>query len=676
MSLGIVMAAALAAVPAPAQVAQGATSYPAAYFTASSPTTALQMVGLLPGFSFDKGDAVRGFGGAGNVLIDGARPASKDDALDQILKRIPASSVLRIEVIRGGAPGIDMQGKTVLANVIRRQDIAGKLTVTASGTHAYDGRLSGVFQLEGEKRSGATAFEGSLLAQRSLDDGAGNGPWTRSDGGGGLILNAHEASQGAELNFKATGSVETPALGGKLKINGSLLIDPYAYTEDDRLVPQPGREFDHLRNRQDTAELGLRFERPLGPRASLEVFALQQQRRQRTQDDFTGDAAAVAITGDSRSANFDLRKQTSESIARATVKIEAGKTLSLQVGGEGDFNALHNQTGFIQDGTPIALPAANVRVTETRGEGFATATWRARPTLTIEAGLRTEVSRIASSGDVVSGRSLVFAKPRVAVAWSPDPADQLRMRVEREVGQLNFDDFTAQSANLNTGTVQAGNPNLNPGQDWVYEAAWDRRFWSAGDVTVTFRHLQLTDAVDRVPVFDPAGTFDSPGNIGSGTKDELAFTLTLPTDRLGVPHGLLTGQATLRRSRVIDPTTGLTREISGLHPNDWEAHFTQGFPKWKATWGFDIFGQFRQTFYRFNEVDTDKIKTFVLLFAEFKPRTDLSIRTEILNVGARGVEHAREVFTGPRNLDPLAFTDVRNLHTGRFLRLRVVKTFG
>ncbi len=100
MSLGIAMAAALsvaqppAGAPAPAAetpaaaatqpVNQGVISYPPEFFAASSPNTALDMIFRLPGFSLDTGDTVRGFGGAaGNVLIDGSRPASKDDSLEE-----------------------------------------------------------------------------------------------------------------------------------------------------------------------------------------------------------------------------------------------------------------------------------------------------------------------------------------------------------------------------------------------------------------------------------------------------------------------------------------------------------------------------------------------------------------------------------------------------------------
>ncbi len=55
----------------------------------------------------------------------------------------------------------------------------------------------------------------------------------------------------------------------------------------------------------------------------------------------------------------------------------------------------------------------------------------------------------------------------------------------------------------------------------------------------------LNDVVDRIPIFDPAGEFDAPGNIGSGVKDEIAFALSLPTDRFGLKRGVLTGQATV-----------------------------------------------------------------------------------------------------------------------------------
>ncbi|MDZ4052935.1 MAG: Plug domain-containing protein, partial [Phenylobacterium sp.] len=93
--------AALAQTAAASSSAQGVISYPQAFFAEQRPVTAYDMVGRLPGFTLDTGDNVRGFeGAAGNVLIDGGRPTSKTDTLDDILRRIPASQVDHIQLIR------------------------------------------------------------------------------------------------------------------------------------------------------------------------------------------------------------------------------------------------------------------------------------------------------------------------------------------------------------------------------------------------------------------------------------------------------------------------------------------------------------------------------------------------------------------------------------------------
>ena len=656
---------AAAAPIAPAQ--SGVTAYPAAFFAAYQPNTALDMVGHLPGFNLDTGNAVRGFGGAaGNVLVDGSRPASKDDALDEILKRIPVSSVLWIEIIRGGAPGIDMQGKTVLANVVRRHDGKTKLTIAVAGDRWYDGRFRPALRLEGAKSIGRTNVEASVLLAGFVDDGAGNGSRVQRDAAGATINSGPEHSVGGGALYRANLSIERPAAGGKLKLHGSLSRNPYHYLQDDRLVPA-GDQRERDRQIQDTAEIGLNYDHPLGGKSSVETVLLQQFGR----NDFSSDFAAP---GDVE--HFFLGKKTSESIARVTLKASPSKSLSLEAGGEGDFNTLSDHTAFAVNGAAIAIPAANVRITETRGEAFATATWRMRPTVTLESGLRVEASKIAAAGDVISGRTFVFAKPRAVVTWSPDDDDQVRVRVEREVGQLNFDDFAAGQATLANGAVQAGNPNLTPEQAWVFEAAYERKFLGGADATITARHYLLTDVIDRAPVYSASGVFDAPGNIGGGRKDEIAFSLTLPTDKLGIPRGQLTGQATWRWSSVTDPTTGLPRAISGLKPVAAEAHFTQGLPKWNLTWGIDVFDQSRQTYYRFNEIDTDQLKIYVSPFAEYKPRGDLAIRLEIANASGRGFEHTRQIYLGPRNVDALNYTDIRYLRAGRGIHLRIRKTFG
>jgi len=75
--------AADAAAPASAVI-----GYPASFFAPMGLDTALDMIQRVPGFVFDDGSNVRGFAdSAGNVLIDGQRPASKTDDLVGILTR-------------------------------------------------------------------------------------------------------------------------------------------------------------------------------------------------------------------------------------------------------------------------------------------------------------------------------------------------------------------------------------------------------------------------------------------------------------------------------------------------------------------------------------------------------------------------------------------------------------
>jgi hypothetical protein len=664
LSAGVILAAAAAVAPSAA-----VTPYPAAYFAPQRPTTALDMVRLLPGFALDLGDQVRGFAGsAGNVLIDGARPAAKDDPLDEILKRIPASQVVRIDVIRGGAPGINMHGKSVLANIIRRSG-GQSLIVSASTTAVEDGRVFWGVRVEGSKTAGPTTWEGSLLAARGYDDGAADGTRVQVTPSGTHLEDANEVARGAAYNWKATGSVETPAWGGKLRLNASLYINPYDYTQADfgYAPPPPSEDLEHDHDKQSTAEVGARYDRDLGQRASLETYVLQQfgERRYTAHYDAPDDIEF-----------YRLAKETSESILRNTVILNPAPTVSVETGGEGDFNWLLAHTNYVVNAEPVAVPAANVRVTEARGEVFGIATWKASRTLTVLGGLRVEASHIASTGDVVSGHTFVYPKPRLLLTWSPDAADQVRLRVEHEVSQLNFDDFTGSNNSLSNGAVRAGNPNLSPQTDWVYEAAYDRRFWRGAQVTVTLRHYQISDVIDRKPILSADGNYDAAGNIGSGTKDEAALALTLPTDRLGVKNGTLSGQGTIRQSQVIDPTTGQRRSISGLHPSDWEAHFTQGLPRWKSKWGLDVFGQWNETYYRFDEIDIDKLKTYASLFGEYQPRPDLSIRLEVDNLGARAFRHVREVYPDLRSATPLEYTDIRDLHGGRAYYLRLRKTFG
>ena len=279
------------------------------------------MVNRLPGFALDTGDAVRGFGGAaGNVLIDGARPAAKDDSLDSILQRIPASSVLRIDVIRGGAPGIDMQGKTVIANVIRRGDGKAKLTIKLIDERWYDGRQAPAFDIEGSRSLGRVNLEASATVARAIDNGSGDGGRTQTTPSGVLLESGPEHSAGAAFVAKGNFAAETRILGGKVRLHGSLSRQDYSYVQNDALAPAD-TESAPFTQKQDTAEIGLDFDRPVGSGATVEAVLLQQLGT----NDF---ASRLEAPGDIES--FVLDKTTRESIARVTLRYQPTRAVALQ----------------------------------------------------------------------------------------------------------------------------------------------------------------------------------------------------------------------------------------------------------------------------------------------------------------------------------------------------------
>lgn len=685
MLIATVLAQAAVAAAPPAAIApqapQGVTSYPVTFFAGQQVANAAEMLARVPGFTLDTGNSVRGFeGAAGNVIVDGARPTSKTDNLEDILRRIPISQIERIDVIRGGAPGIDMQGKTVIANVVRKSGGGFRGLFAVANNHLWDGRNMHAMRVELSGGDGVRTWEALARYGYGNDDGGQFGPRVRLAPDGSVIREGRHESESDGLQQILSGAYSQPLLGGHVSLNGRLFWDSWK-SEETTVYSRPaelGVANDVNPYDEFQREFGLRFNRDFGSKTKLEVVALRTDQDYHTFDLFT-------FRGDTD--EYRNSRDISETIGRTVLKHQWSPSLSFELGGEGAFNKLDSRAKFFHNGVAEVLPAANVTVEETRGEVFGKAIWRPAAAWTLDGSLRFEASKISSDGDVMLEKKLQFFKPRLAASWDVRPDTQIRARLERTVGQLDFDDFVA-GTDFTAGTgVSAGNPDLNPERAWVAEAAVEQRFWKSGAVTVTFRHSELQDVIDRGPVtikrVNPQTglpellIFDQPTNIGDGTKDELIATFTVPSDRIGWKGGLLRGELNKRWSKVTDPTTFESRPISKLRPLEWEAHYSQDLPQWGLAVGADYYSGWSQTSYRYNFISEVKLHDgYLSTWLEKRLQPQTVLRVEVANWSDRGIRFNTRQYDGPRSDGKLLYVDDRDLKPGQSIFIRVRHTFG
>ena len=643
------------------------TPYPAGFFASAQPYSAFDMIARLPGFSFDGGDSdVRGFAGAGgNVLIDGKPPASKAESLEAILKRIPAKSVERIELVRPGAAGFDLQGRPLVANIVRVREATTRGRIE-SGLEIHRRATGPSLAAEVSRRSGDRLTELSVAVRREIDDDKGEGPRVRVSPTGVLLRDATYREDQGHRVIEATAGHERGLAGGRLRLDASIQSER---TRADILevarFPDPTRETVVERERVLEREIGGHYDHPLNARWALETLALHRATRIRAGDQSVegAEVSATRLTSDGQ-----------ESIARALVRRQGTRT-TFEVGGEAALNSLDSHSGLSRNGAEIALPAANVQVEERRAEGFATLTWRATDRLTVETGARLETSTLSQSGDSTQEKSFLYPKPRVLVAWSASPHDQVRLSLERRIGQLDFADFVS-STSLTSATITAGNPDLEPDKTWRFSAAWERRLPRDGSLVLTVRRDAIADAVDRAPVVGPGYAYDAPGNIGDGRRTEMQLDASLPLDALHVRGGLLKASVIARRSRVTDPATGVARPISDEPPLEGAVHFTQDLPARHLRWGVDATLAGDKPEHRFDEVRHDRKAARYGVFAELHPAPAWSLRLHADNLTNGKVVRRREQYAGPRGTSALKRIETREMTHGAFAGLTLRRGFG
>jgi len=575
-------------------------AYPATFFDEFAPVNALDMVARLPGFSLSNGDTGRrGLADAfGNLLIDGERPSDKTLRLETILERIPANQVASIQLIREPLPEYDMRGFSQLANIILVEGAGTRSSFRARATYNNSTRLVGVF--DGSVTRPVGAGELTLALRAEGWSPAFNRTSVFRDADFALTSVEHEQDQRRFREIEPSLSYTGP-LGDNttLRVNAGYEFGAWRrMVRAQEFEPDDQGALAHVANSQlDNDEFWeeMSFSSTLDHRFSDGLSTQSQLLLTRFETDYRPEQLVTnRIGAPQERVSIDFQSEREESAFRQSFDWTLSDAHSVEMGGEVALNAQDISLAIAEDNgdgvlTPVDLPVADTRVEELRAELFGNYVWVINDSLSVEGGLRYETSEITQSGDAEQERSFNYWKPRLSGTWRPGDQRRIRMSLERNVDQLDFDSF-ASSVDLNDDQVDVGNPDYRPQTDWTLEAEFEQRFNEDASLTLTLGRVWVQDLDDFIAITTPDGdVFDAPGNIGDGTLNRVTLEWTSPLGWLGLRNATLDGFLEWFDSDVEDPVTGVDRSWSGIA--EWEARFDfrQTFPERQLAWGWDYF---------------------------------------------------------------------------------------
>ena len=675
-----------AAEAAPEAAKGASTTFPAGFFAQYNPITAADMVARVPGFELRDGDDRRGFGAsAGNLLINGERPSSKT-VPSELLKRIPASNVLRVELLAGNDAGADVRGQSQIVNVIvnKAAGQGGETSFVAGLRHIqYSNRIgwtlqaSRTFSLSEDADLSVDLQAPNLLGRSVVDErlftGSGAAAGFRQQIGESQNIGVQGAANlrwrpteqdtiNANLQFVPTwNSTETVQFEGA--VDGALRNSLTGLTDYDNNY---------------TAEVGGDWEHRFTPSLSVKLIGLVSNASVDQFDVF--DIYTAPATYLTRTQDRSTR--SGERIGRVQVKWAAASGHTVEVGGEGAFNFRDTTLDIVNQpkgGAPIhvPLPVANARVEELRGEVFASDIWQATTALTVEAGLNFEFSRISQSGDQVQEREFTYLKPRATATYVISPRNTLRLSLLRDVAQLDFAEFSSAVDFINASAIQ-GNPDLVPETAWKARVEWDTRFAQRAALTLAAFADRVQDVHDLVDI----GGFDAYGNIGDGTRIGVEVRGAVPLQVIGMPNAELRFSGLYQETRVTDPITGEKRSFSAPLERqgtaagsptlnggnkDWAylLNFRDNLPAISSSWGVTLFQWAGRTEYR-------RAETFY--YVRHKPRMDVFFETTLIkpvtvrlyvnNLLVSSEERTRTFFVGDRSSALIQRLEARDSYGG------------
>ncbi len=628
------------------------------------------------------GSRKRGFGSSGTqILINGERQSSKSNSIIKTLERINADSLIRIEVIRGSEAGLDVRSDGVIVNIIADSSLSKSsgtwstaLGFLTSGDSNWRGTASWATKIKNTDLVLGLERIGDLNSRKYNE-------FTVDQEQSLLYLRLRET-----IEYQSGNRINLD-LNSKINDKNTLRINTLVWFDGKENSPQIQEYFlptdiknenfykkinwDRKEN-NDGWEFGGDWEHQINKNNSFKLrVVLTEENEDQIDISFLDDT----INSYKNSSETNNRKEN-ERIIRLSFNKLIGKSSSLEYGVESAYNKLDRTFNLIyldSDGkqTSAGLINTSGEVEEDRYEGFLSYNLPLSNKIRAELALNYEWSEISQSGDVNLSREFQYWKPRIDLKWDYKENRQLRLNIERNVGQINFDDFISSFDQFEE-TIRAGNPDLKPETSWELKLEHEWRLPNDGGV-ITLKGLasEIDGPVDRLPIDGYAGI----GNLGSGERTQARIDGSIRINEL-LKGGVFRFMGYLQSTEVNDPVTNIKRDFSWYKRWETMIGIRQDVPGGKYNWGIMYRSQSQFNIYDpylWGRFAQDPTVGFVFT-AKINPQLNLNLMAKNI-IGTNFGFGRKLIYNGFKSNNDLLIQENFDINEHSFFKIELEGTF-
>ncbi|MEJ2418958.1 MAG: hypothetical protein P8Y45_18930 [Exilibacterium sp.] len=651
--------------------------YGSEWFIRFAPSSAADMVQLIPSFKHQATDDGRGIGQtAENVLINGKPVKGKGASAFSVLQKLPASAVLNIEV--KDSAYYNLSGISgLVANVnIKRKKMQGTWKWSPEYRREIRGRTTnGSLSLSGE------------LEDTAYSIGISNDSSRKGTKGRERILDqlGREIEHRKELYLRRE---EVPVLAVdvakqvwpsvELGISSNIKWSRFDKDFRSRQVPTEGItriQQDEFSGDSTFSDATLRLEKDEpSKKAHLLAFISHEEKDTENYSVVRSEGGAEILVQNA----FNQQSEQNEYVIRGDYQV-GNQSSFWAVSGELAYNRLEasSENGENQSGMALELSlvsGATGSIEENRAEGFLTRRFSYGDWV-VDASLGVEYSQlnVSALGEVRDAVSRSFTRPKghLSGVYPVSNDSTLRLGLERKVDQLDFFNFLG-AADFRLGRSTGSNVNLVPSQRWELVAEAEKRFGNNSSVKSSIKYIAHEDIVGHRLI----GSQDVVGNIGSGYQKILESELAWRPKNKWLERWQWNISIALEGSELTDPITLEKREFSEGRKWYYRSELSYEFADRPLAVGFGAEQSRNHEGFLSNEIFRQQSQQpFTFIYLKHRDFFGLNVAVYAFNLLDSETAYDRNRYEGIRNDSALIRVEQLRDTYGPFLTLDIQATF-